>query len=396
MNAMEVVSLKQGANRRCALLDLDAVPREVTEEDASAYARVIDTTLTPEQAARIAEPGKSFPMQAETMAVHWHPEFVPMDLIRARIRALYPNSGKELVIPTQHNELLFWDDYAGVEVDCYSSGFNRKVQLLLHFRRDKVEGEHQAETLKSMLAHTFEYRSGQLFEFLDAATLPGMEHRRQEAAALSNADAEIVEFSGIIAAKLKRLIEDTWGETPRETIKNKLLRNFLDEYRPAYGDLAVNRAQVYLKALKELVKQGFSLTYFYRASEIIEEARSLGAGVVIPHPEQFWPILLADYDVDGIEVWNPQSREYTEFLIQAVNRQNENRCRNSPQMLVFMGDDCHMSEKVKEPALQDADKAAREVGLQPVWDDLSVRKSLILCGASRAKMIDEYKARLDG
>ncbi len=47
--------------------------------------------------------------------------------------------------------------------------------------------------------------------------------------------------------------------------------------------------------------------------------------MVIPHPEQFWPILLADYDVDGYEVWNPQSREYTDFLIRALDNQNKRR-----------------------------------------------------------------------
>jgi hypothetical protein len=77
--------------------------------------------------------------------------------------------------------------------------------------------------------------------------------------------------------------------------------------------------------VKALVKVEFSLKYFYRTSEVIEEARALGAGIVIPHPEQFWPILLKEYDVDGIEVWNPQSRRYTEFLISVLNRRNQKR-----------------------------------------------------------------------
>jgi hypothetical protein len=59
-----------------------------------------------------------------------------------------------------------------------------------------------------------------------------------------------------------------------------------------------------------------------------------------------------------------------------------------------MGDDCHMSEKVKDPEFQDKEKVAREIGLQPAWDDLIVRKSLILCGVSRQQVMDEYAERL--
>jgi hypothetical protein len=93
--------------------------------------------------------------------------------------------------------------------------------------------------------------------------------------------------------------------------KNKLEPDFLDAQRPRFGDRVVARAQVYLREVKRLVKENFSLRHFYRATEFIEETRSLGGGVVIPHPEQFWPILLADYDVDASS-WNPQSQEYTE------------------------------------------------------------------------------------
>ncbi len=393
MKQMNTSASRSRDEAACALVDVAAMPKDVTDDDAKTYLRVISTQLTAEQVERIVTPSRSFPTQENVLAVHWHPEFVPMELIRKRLGNLYPRCSKELIIPTQHNDILEWDDHAGVEIDCYSSGFNRKVQLLLHFRKENVAGE-KAHTMRSMCSHTFKYRSSQLFELLAAAWKPETEPRRRRAAAMSNTDPDVVEFAAILSAKLQRLIEDNWDATPQDAIKNKLLRNFVDEFRPAYGDTVVNKAQVYLKALKELVKQDFSLQYFYRASEVIEEARSLGAGIVIPHPEQFWPILLADYDVDGIEVWNPQSREYTEFLIQAVSRQNENRCRNTRQLLVLMGDDCHMSEKVKDPAMQEPEKAAREIGLQPAWDDLAVRKSLILCSMSRSQVIDEYKARL--
>lgn len=372
-------------------VDLSRVEREVTDQDRAAYLACVETSLTPRQRAAVAAPDRVHPRQDCTLAVHWHPEFLPLDLVMERVRALYPNSGQELLIPTQHNELLTLNGYAGVEVDCYSRGFNRKVQLLLHFREDRLA--RGAGKLRSMLDHTFTYRSSQLGEYLDSLTDENLAGRRDRAAANTGADEDLVGFCRVFAAKLRALLEQHWSETPRAMAKNKLVRDFFDALRPRFGDRVVDRAQVFLKEVKQLVKESFSLRHFYRASEIIEEARSLGGGVVIPHPEQFWPILLADYDVDGIEVWNPQSREYTEFLIHVVSRHNETRRTKRP-LLVLMGDDCHMGEKVKDPRTRDPEKAGREIGLQPAWDDTAIRKSLILCNMSREKAITEYAARL--
>jgi len=61
-----------------------------------------------------------------------------------------------------------------------------------------------------------------------------------------------------------------------------------------------------------------------------------------------------------------------------------------------MGDDCHMSEKTKPMETQDHAKAAREIGLQPAWDDLNIRKKLIVAGIDRSSVIAEYKARMAG
>jgi hypothetical protein len=387
---MEIVRLDREA-AACAVVDLSRVEREATDEDRAAYLACVDTALDPRQRARVADPGKAHLRQESILAVHWHPEFVPMDLVMERVRAMYPNSGQELIIPTQHNELLTLGGYAGVEVDCYSRGFNRKVQLLLHFRADKVAAG--ADKLRSMLDHTFTYRSSQLGEFLDSLVDDGLAGRRDEAAANTAAGEDLVGFCRVFAAKLRTLLEENWADTPRAMAKNKLVRDFFDTLRPRFGDRVVDKAQVFLKEVKRLVKENFSLRHFYRASEFIEETRGLGGGVVIPHPEQFWPILLADYDVDGIEVWNPQSREYTEFLIHVLNRHNETRRTKRP-LLAFMGDDCHMGEKVKDPRTQDPEKAGREIGLQPAWDDMAIRKSLILCNMSRENAIEEYVARL--
>ena len=372
-------------------IDLRTVPREVTEWDRETFLAITNDSLTPEQEEYIRNPQARFPRQEYVLAVHWHPEQVPFPLIEERVAAMFPGRKDALIIPTQHNRLLTLGEYSGVEVDCFSRGFNRKVQLLLHMRRETQE---KAGVLVNMLHHTFKYRSSQLFAYVEHICDPKWEEVRQEAAGLSGSDDEVVEFALIQAGKLKSLLEDEHATTPEEAIKNKLVRNYFDCLRQFYDARFINKVQLYLKTVKELVKENFSMAYFYRTSEIIEEARGIGAGVVIPHPEQFWPILLAGYDVDGIEVWNPQSHLYTEFLINVVLDQNRRGYHKGRPLLIFMGDDCHFSEKLRKPADQDKDKAAREVGFQPAWDDLAIAKSLIMAGISRKTVIDEYRARL--
>lgn len=368
------------------------VSPEITDEDRTRFHEVISTELADWQVEQVVTPSKIYPRQEKMLALHWHPEFVPMDLITRRVEAMFPNVTDKMMIPTQHNVLMSYGDYTGVEVDCYASGFNQKVQLLLHFENHRVENAH---VLKSMLAHTFKYRSSQLFEYMDTITKP-MEDRVSKAARSTGADDDLVEMVRIYVTKIQTILDDEWADVPRESIKNKLIKNYFDAMRPIYGDNLINRIQAYLKAIKKLVKANFSLKFFYRATEIIEEARSLGGCVVIPHPEEFWPILLAKYDVDGIEVWNPQSQRYTEFLISVVNEQNARRAAGGRNLLIFMGDDCHMSEKTKPVETQDTAKAAREIGLQPAWDDLNIRKKLIIAGIDRQSVITEYRSRLAG
>lgn len=382
--------LKAGG-RVCAEVDIESIAREVTDWDIETFLALTCAGITPDQRGAVRNPVARFPRQEYVLAVHWHPEHVPMDMIADRINAMYPNRRDELIIPTQHNQILTWGDYSGVEVDCYSHGFNRKVQLLIHMRSDTVE---KAGVLSNMLKHTFKYRSSQLFEYLDALCEPEWAERRQAAAAVAGSDEDIVDFTSIHACRLKALLVQNETRTPQDAIKNKLVRNYLDCLREFYDARFINKVQVYAKAVKEVVKDNFSLAYFYRASEVVEEARSIGAGVVIPHPEQFWPILLRNYDVDGIEVWNPQSQQYTEFLINVVLDQNRRGYHKDRPMLIFMGDDCHMSEKLKRPEEQDQEKVSREIGLQPAWDDLGIAKGLIMSGVSRKTVMDEYRSRL--
>ncbi len=368
------------------------IPEEITEQDEAIFSQITSFDLDNEQKERIIHPELTFPRQSSVLAVHWHPEFIPMDLIDQRIHTMFPNKNNELIVPTQHNEILSYKGFSGVEVDCFSKGFNQKVQLLLHFKNDNVK---EADMLKSMLAHTFKYRSSQLFEFMDTITQP-IEHRIEAAAKLTGANEQIIAFVQAYVKKIAAMIDKKISDLPPQAIKNKVLRNFFDHLRPIHGDRLIDRAQTFLTAVKKEVKAEFSLEYFFRTSEIIEEARALQAGIVIPHPEQFWPILLADYDVDGVEVWNPQSQRYTDFLIDVIRNINKKKNRSGRPLLVFMGDDTHFGEKVRDPEKQDKIKAARELGYQPPWDDLNISKALVKSGIDREKVIYEYTQRILG
>lgn len=364
---------------------------EPTPEDHARFLQLVATDLTPEQAERVAAAPVTYPAQSSVLALHWHPEFVPLPLIRRRLETAFPAASSQLIIPTDHNLLRSWDGYAGVEVDCYSSGFERKVQLLIHMRADRAE---KAGVFKAMLKHTFGYRARQLIEIVEALTHPQHSGRLLAAAAKTGVSPDTADFACYHVGKFRVLLEEYEADIAPEMLKNRLLRDWMDLLLLDYHPDLVRRAQVFVNAIKDAVKADLKLDYFYRASNVIEEARGLGGGVVVPHPEQFWPILLADYDVDGCEVWNPQSRDYTDFLIYVVNRENRSGRRNGRPWLIFMGDDAHMSEIVRDTRVQDPSKASREIGVQPAWDDPEIRATLDAAGITRETVIQDYLARL--
>ncbi len=368
------------------------VSEDITETDEQFFFKVISTDIDAETQARLTTPSMTFKRQDAVLAVHWHPEHVPMPLIEQRINAMFPDKSMELIIPTQHNMLTSFGNYTGVEVDCYSAGFDQKVQILLHFESDRLAA---ASVLKNMLAHTFKYRANQLYEFMGAITRPA-EEKLDQAARETGANESVVNFVRTYVKKIETLLDRHYDKVPQMSIKNKLLRNFFDCLRQDFGDSFIDRAQTFLTAVKKIVKANIALHYFYRTSEVIEEARALDAGVVIPHPEQFWPVLLADYDVDGYEVWNPQSRRYTRFLISVLNEKNRQMRPGQRELLLFMGDDTHMGEKTRDPKEQNVEKASREIGVQPAWDELDIRKAMIMGNFSRKRVIAEYRARLAG
>ncbi len=168
--------------------------------DRQLYRRLVATELSAEERLRVAAPELVLPRQREVLAVHWHPEWVPLELARRRVDRMFPGRETELMIPTQHNQLLTLGGYAGVEVDCFAGGFGRKVQLLLHFKAERVRG---AEVLKAMLAHTFRYRTSQLSFFMDTILDREGEKRLAEAVDNTGANQELVAFLRFYTARLR-------------------------------------------------------------------------------------------------------------------------------------------------------------------------------------------------
>ena len=324
------------------MLQIEDASEEITPWDQTVFETLISLDLTEAQIARIVHPARYFEDETSVLAIHWHPEMVPLDLAHKRLQALYPQMADFLVIPTQHNELLTYGHYAGTEVDCRATAFNRKIQILLHFKQNKIE---EAHSLRAMIAHTAKYRSSQLFEFMAALTDPHFEDRLQEAAKNTGVEENIIRFAVLQTRKLQRMIRDYRATIPELSLKNKLLINYLNAQRALYDGHIIDRTVIFVSGVKEIVKRHFRLSFFYEVREIIEETRALGGGVIVPHPEQFWPVLLADYDVDGYEVWNPQSREFTEFLIQVVIKKNMSGNVTTRKILIVMGDDTHLGER---------------------------------------------------
>ena len=173
-------------------------------------------------------------------------------------------------------------------------------------------------------------------------------------------------------------------------LKNRLLTDFMQERASGLDKAVLGKALSVVKLVKTMVKRRFDPSRFHTAAEVIEEARGLGAGVVLPHPPLFWPALLDDLDVDGWEVWNPSTPKHTLFLFDCLARAGRRR----RPLLAFMGDDTHMSSKIRPDVMEDQSYREREIGFQPPWDSPPVADALRALGQGRERTMDEYRARI--
>lgn len=370
-------------------LDLSKISREITEVDDKIFKTITSSCLNSMEKELIINPFKIYSNEESVLAIHWHPEHIPLELAKIRIENSYPNRKNDLIIPTQHNVFMDYGKYSGIEIDCYSREYATKVQLLVHMNTRYLKN---ADKLLSMASHTFNYRSAQLFQLLDALTEKKHEAILQEAAYTASVNEDLIKFIRIYSNKIRNLILKYESAISPLILKNRLIRDFFIELYQYYDNSLIDRIQIFLKEVKDLVKKDFNPEFFYETHEMIDEVRYNNGCIIVPHPEQFWPILLADYDVDGYEIWNPQSQQYTEFIITVIERMNENRNKN--RLLITMGDDCHLGEKLKTESRRDKAKANREIGYQPGWSNIAIRQSLIKYNIRKEDIINEYKSRL--
>lgn len=374
--------------------DRRAAENGLEELDVAIWDQLISTELSPEEIEKAGTPSIVSPGQTEVMALHFHPEWVPLNLIELRLARAFPHRENVLAIPTQHNRLLRLGPWAGVEVDCYAPEYRRKIQLLLHGPAGRLL---QSSRLLAILDKTFNYRATQLSEIIHSLVEDCFEPRRQKAAAQTGATAAEVNLARFYAARLFKLMSERPPslEGQDQRLKNRLLTDYVAAQEARHSRPLAQAAVLFIKAVKKEVKRAFNCNHFHLAAEVIEEARGLGCGLIIPHPQLFWPVLLAGLDVDGWEIWNPSTPDFSPFLLEALHAQNQRRPR-AKKLLPFMGDDTHLSAKIKSLYCQDEGQENREIGWQPPWEAPEVSARMKSLGYSRAASINEYRHRLNG
>ncbi|MDR0882615.1 MAG: hypothetical protein LBP55_08740 [Candidatus Adiutrix sp.] len=362
------------------------------EDDWLHFNHLTSLALNDEERRLAGRPDRLAPQAEEYLAVHWHPEWAPLDLIRQRLDLAFPRATNYLAIPTQHNRVLSFGPWAGVEADAYDRAYNMKVQLLIHFPAARLP---KATAFLAMMDRTYNYRAHQLLDILARLAEPDDRAAQTQLALRHSVTEPAVQLARANALRLKTLIDRSGliGSGRDEMLKNRLLPDFILARTGPSPSPLVEQALIYITAIQKTVKADLSPQEFYTPQEVIEEARSLGGGVVIPHPPQFWPILLSGLDIDGWEVWNPSTPRHTLFLLEALARFNDAR-RGRRQLLAFMGDDTHMSAKFRLKPGADQNTGRREIGFQEPWTDPAISALLDQTGQSLTRTINEYRQRL--
>ncbi|MDR2352567.1 MAG: hypothetical protein LBF22_05285 [Deltaproteobacteria bacterium] len=361
--------------------------KELTSEDFDIFNTLTNISLSPAETELALEPTQKDPEEKQIFALHFHPEWVPLELIDKRLQTAFPNAEERFAIPTQHNVLMTLDTFTGVEADVFVHAYGLKIQLLIHLKSSKLP---QASTLEAMINKTFKYRELQLLDVLEQVAFP--DEATQKEIKKMGFHEEAMHSAQFYATKLKDLINTTGiTQTPRaEMLKNRLLTDYIEKKAQNLDSVLLDRLLSLVNHLKKFVKARLNPSRFHTAQEIIEESRALGAGIVIPHPPQFWPALLDNLDVDGFEVWNPSTPAHTFFLIQYLAE----RKKIKRPLLAFMGDDTHMSSKIRPQMVSYKDGNLREIGFQPPWKDPKVIQALKDIGQSRERTYNEYMNRL--
>ncbi len=371
----------------------DAAVNGIDEEDWLVFNRLTSVELTPEERELASRPTRTAPEARECLAVHWHPEWAPPDLIRSRLALAFPKADNSLIIPTQHNRVLAFGPWAGVEADVYDRRYGLKVHLLVHFPADRLR--HQASTFLAMMNRTYNYRAHQLLDILGRLADPEAAAQGTRKTLKCSVPESVWGLARFYALRLRTLIERSGilGGSRDEMLKNRLLPDFIQARGGSLHRWLLEQTILFINAVKKTVKAELNPEEFYSPQEVIEEARGLDAGVVIPHPPAFWPILLSDLDVDGWEIWNSSTPHHTLFLLEALDRANQSRPARRA-LLAFMGDDTHLSGKIRPAWSEEKDSASREIGFQDPWLEPPVQAALERAGQSLTRTLNEYRARL--
>ena len=373
-----------------SIFDPRAAVSNISDDDWRVFNRLTSVQLSQAERDLAARPDRLAPEAHEYLAVHWHPEWAPLGLISLRLERAFPKAADHLTIPTQHNRIMSLGPWAGVEADVYDRSYGLKVQLLIHFQSNQL---HRAGVLTDMMNRTYNYRAHQLMDILNALAKPDSVNYPGLKASICDESLLMARF---YALRLKSMIEESgiMGSDRDEMLKNRLLPDFILGRACNVHQPLVDQAIIYINAVKKEVKKRLSPEAFYSPQEVIEEARGLKAGIVIPHPPQFWPILLADLDVDGWEIWNPSTPDHALFLLEALNRVNESRSKGRSELLAFMGDDTHMSAKFRHNRSDAKGSAQREIGFQDLWNEPEIKAALDHGGQSLHRTISEYRRRM--
>ncbi|MDR3203178.1 MAG: hypothetical protein LBV23_00320 [Deltaproteobacteria bacterium] len=356
-------------------------------EEIEVFNRLTRVELTEEERRLAVTPIETAQDERRLMAIHFHPEWTPIEFIEARLKRAFPKADDTLIIPTQHNQIMTMGPWAGVEADVFSPSLSQKIQLLIHFKSSALT---KAGPLMEMMERTFSYRALQLLDVIEALSMPDSEIQKE--LLKTGLAGQALEIASQYALKVAGLVESQkiLGSQRSVMLKNRLLSDFIQALGKDLPPSLMGEVLSLIKLIKGIVKKRLRPTCFFSAQEVIEEARSIDAGVVIPHPPVFWPVLLDDLDVDGWEVWNPSTPSHAVFLINCLSRAPKGR----RPLLAFMGDDTHMSSKIRPKMLDDKVGSESEIGFQHPWFDAKVQQALKAAGQSRERTMDEYRSRL--
>lgn len=358
----------------------------IVQSKEELFEDLIKDQLNKDKTDKVTNPRFIMPEIENVLALHWHPENLSIETAVKRLSKTFPNATNKLIIPTDHNIFKSYQGISGTEIDCFAKELKKKVQLLIHIKDDNLKNSF---TLKTMVNYSAEFSKKFLLFFLDS--LIGK-------STVSNFIWEKVASEAVLDKKyyeeIRKLSKEfiTLFESRKIDyflISNSLLVNFVCNILTKYNDLIKKQAKLFLLEFKKLCYIHFDTKFFYSVEDFVEEVQWSGGAISVPHPEQFWPILLTKYKFDGIEFWNPSSASYSELILDRIIRLNKYK---KEAVIPLVGDDTHFNKLVEEVSKNRI--PSRDLGYQPIWKSKIIQQILKRNSLCKQKIIDLYRERL--